>query len=65
MKADPEQAPRPAHLPPAIVSGQQAKPIIRMINKVLLPKIRRRGATYRGKITTPDVKVTEKKIRYW
>lgn len=55
----------PAYVPPAIMDRGQARPMIRMITKMLPKRVQGKLLGRAHKITTQDVKIKEKKIKYW
>lgn len=52
-------------LPPSMASRSQAKPMIRMITKMLPKAVKTRLLGRTHKITTDDVTIKHKKIKYW
>lgn len=59
----------PATIPPSVMTTRhimpkaQAKPMIRMVSRMLMKRL---GARMKKKgLTTGDVKIKEKKIKYW
>lgn len=53
-------------LPPSIANVSQSKPLTRMITRMLPKKLKSRlVGSPRKKITTDDVKIKHKKIKYW
>lgn len=54
-----------ADIPASVMPRSQAKPMIRMITKMLPKRLKSRLVGRAHKITTDDVKVKHKKIKYW
>lgn len=63
----PDPQPPKYPLPVSLASSSQAKPMIKMISRMLTPKVKSRmaGRGTRGKITSGDIKVKQKKVKFY